>query len=50
MMPIIAKSLKKNSVYNIDTFAVHFTFYKCKSNCCLYLFTNVKKINVTFVN
>ena len=50
IMPIIAKSLKKNSVYNIDTFAVHFTFYKCKSNCCLYLFTNVKKINVTFVN
>ncbi len=50
IMPIIAKSLKKNGVYNIDTFAVHFTFYKCKSNCCLYLFTNVKKINVTFVN
>ena len=49
-MPIIAKSLKKNSVYNIDTFAVYFTLYKCKENRCLYLFTNVKKINVTFVN
>ena len=50
MMHIIAKSLKKNSVYNIDTFAVYFTFYKCKYNYCLYLFTIVKKINVTFVN
>ena len=50
IMCIITKSLKKSNVNYVDCFRRNFTFYNCKYLYCLYLFTNVKKINVTFVN